>query len=695
MSRAWVVAITLACAAPLAAAQEYVLSFAGPKRFIRVDGFRLPADLRAVTVELRFRSLGQTRKRVPLAACWSSAKDAEDAGTFELALLHNGKWEFSVRDADGRVESVLSARIKRDDAWHHVAGRWDGAVLSIFIDGVESARKELPEFGALSPSRLPLVIGAVPSGKRRAPEFLGVLSDVAIWSAARAPEEIGKRIDARAPHLRSYLTLRTAVPTAEVANALRSGPAGVLSASLYRSGWRSERVDLVHHAFDGSIAWNERRVLINDEERVGVMWRESEGPAIRVEWLNPETGAHQSARMDCANDDRFVAGAADAKGNLYYLLAQALPFGRPPDQTLRVTIHKASPAGKPLLHQQLDTLPEALNVWYYAPADLGSMRVSGGTVGVIFPHRMYKGGDGLRHQRAIALTFSTKTLALQRNLGQTSGHSKGSILSVGSKGRFLGLDLGDNYPRGLHLHRFDSGGRVSRVVFTYKTRHGTGSFRGSPRYDEISDDKTTFYKWSNDNWTYTRLGTVAEGRKCYYVVFATARSLDGKVLENSRAFSNCTDPWDVGLLRIRKDFQKSRGGTSVSDDILAARPKEIVSETGGYFDFGGRWNNQRVTGVQWLTNYGQGEYAVGPQASVLDDGGLLVLWEKLVGKELQLLAMRFDAKGAVVRAPTAIQKRLRLNPDDRVVRIGDRVYFLAGDTSENRRVRLYSYRDAD
>ena len=80
----------------------------------------------------------------------------------------------------------------------------------------------------------------------------------------------------------------------------------------------------------------------------------------------------------------------------------------------------------------------------------------------------------------------------------------------------MAVDLGDNYPRGVHLHRFPNGngdatpGRIShRVVYEFKTRHGTTPTSPAnveyPPYPEISTTEQQFYKWSNDNDVYTEL----------------------------------------------------------------------------------------------------------------------------------------------------------------------------------------------
>ena len=74
----------------------------------------------------------------------------------------------------------------------------------------------------------------------------------------------------------------------------------------------------------------------------------------------------------------------------------------------------------------------------------------------------------------------------------------------------IGVDVGDNYPRGLHMWAFDSEGASfgSKVVYSYKTHHATASGDGAYAvYDAISggDVNVTYYRWSNDNNVYTEL----------------------------------------------------------------------------------------------------------------------------------------------------------------------------------------------
>jgi hypothetical protein len=290
---------------------------------------------------------------------------------------------------------------------------------------------------------------------------------------------------------------------------------------------------------------------------------------------------------------------------------------------------------------------------------------------------MYMSGDGLHHQAAVAAAFPADLSGVQL-LGHTSSHSFGNVLVPGLAGDLLGIDLGDNYPRGVHLHRISRAAKGSRVVFTYKTAHGTEARNGSPVYPEISGKGKTFFKWSNDNGTYTELGGVVEGQVSCTVIFATDRSPEGKVLDNSR-IGVAGDPRDLAMLRVAKNFEKGPGGGSEVPDALMVpgNPPGAPPETGGFYDFGGGWSKQRVTGVIWLTSYKPGEAAHAPHLLRRRDGSLLVLWEKTGPDGPSLWAMTVHESGRKLTEPIRLGVDLHLQREDPVLRIGNRLFLLA------------------
>ena len=192
-------------------------------------------------------------------------------------------------------------------------------------------------------------------------------------------------------------------------------------------------------------------------------------------------------------------------------------------------------------------------------------------LGVILPRIIDSG-----HQVASTYVFSARDPSVFKDLGTASSHSFGNFVVPESRGGFLGVDLGDNYPRGVHLHRFNPLGMANRVVYTYKTVHLPFPRKeGSAVYKGISTSGKTYYTWSNDNGVYTELGGVVEGQVSYSVIFATDRSPEGRVLDNRHAVEgHPDDPRDLAMLRIIKDYDRVPGsGCEVSDAILAGMPE--------------------------------------------------------------------------------------------------------------------------
>lgn len=292
--------------------------------------------------------------------------------------------------------------------------------------------------------------------------------------------------------------------------------------------------------------------------------------------------------------------------------------------------------------------------------------------------------DGLNHQGAIAVVFDASSLGVLRNHGQTSGHSFENQLIVGQSGEFIGVDLGDNYPRGVHLHKFDQSGINSRVVYTFKTEHGKESVSPAgvsyPPYHEISGHGETFYKWSNDNCNYTEIGGLVEVDSGIMVVFAGERS----GLDNSRSSGLAYDPRNIGLVIVRKDFENVPANwehpSYVSDELITSMSP--YCHEGGFYTFQGAWSKQRVKGVVWITNFDDGEHASRLKVAPLRDGHVLLLWEKW-GKRYQGTYMaKIRQDGSLVAGPTEISSRFRLNRRDEThVKPNGDVVFVQGDSS--------------
>ncbi|MEE2887926.1 MAG: LamG domain-containing protein [Planctomycetota bacterium] len=698
---------------------QYALYFGAPGGSVRVEDPGLPPDLTRLAVGCWIKTAAVVRKRVRLVSRWQDDAKAAERGTFHLSLTATNRLAFGICNQQGETDFVAGSARWKDGNWHHVAGTWDGASLAVYLDGKNVGTKELADFGTLGSSKLPLVFGPTATGTKKAPPvFEGFIGDVRIFDSARSEADIRADLETANDDplgLISRYPLVQSSPTDSVEETTGSGPPGQLGAPLARTGWcctalwdatDSAGIDLgcVDLSARSSSApraakpkQGDRKILVShaEENRPGVLWQDERSREIYITWVDSASGLQESHPLEAAVGGQRIgilaAGTTDPDGNVYYLVYQETPRDRAEDVPLLATLFKADAAGKPLLSSKIDNTRRAFNVWSFGRRGHGNMRFSKGVLGLILPRTMYRSRDGLRHQAAIAVSFSAKTLEVMRRLGTTSSHSKGNILSVNTKGEFLGVDLGDNYPRGVHLHKFTATNKSSAVVFTYKTAHGTRVRNGSPAYEEISGGGRRFYKWSNDNNTYSELGAVIEDRKSYSVLFSTDQSLDGKVLDNSRAFRNCDDPRNLAMLRVVKRFQKGGRGSVVSDALMVGLSKGNKIEEGGFFNFGGRWSKQRVTGVVWLTQYEEGEAAHAPQAIRTADGGALVLWEKSSPDGDSLQALKIDKRGKA-SPPIDLGIQLRLNRQDRMLRLGDRVYLIASE-GRGSGSRLYFVRD--
>jgi len=647
-------------------ADEPALYFGSPGGTVSVAEPKVPEG--PLSIEFRFKTLEKIKNAYKVVSRWDPSAKEADRGAFFIELGASGKISFGLLNAAGVPKTVTAHVPWKDQVWHHVSATWDGAEASVSLDGKKAVSEKFD--GPLAPSKLPLLIGYASDPKSRAKDaFEGFLSDFAIWTGAHEPEP-RTLLTGQEPNLAFFLPLRGKVE-------------GTLSPSLVRAGWCTtpgwleEKPDRpIPHLFsyDPGIPDAERQILVRNDAagEVGILWQEKKTQKVNVTWVPAGLGEPRTVPLKGLEAAFLAAGASDARGNLYYLMIE----GKEGDR-VKAAMYLSTPEGKLLKDAPFDTAQGANNIYQYGGRWVGSMAVNKDSVGLILPRTMHMSGDGLRHQGAIAVTFGLD-LSKPQNLGQTSGHSFGNLLTLNEKGEFLGLDLGDNYPRGVHLHRIERASKTSRVIFTYKTAHGTSARGGSPPYPEISTNGRTFYKWSNDNATYTELGGLVEGKFSYSVFFSTDRSPEGKVLDNGR-IGIANEPRDLAMLRIVKNFEKAPGGTQVSDALMAGPVPSFKPETGGFYDFGGKWVDQRVTGVLWLTHYAPGEAAHSPQVFPRRDGGITILWEKSGGASPGLWAITVDESGKPRGEAIGLGVAMSLGHEMLPVRLGTRIFSLAED----------------
>lgn len=396
--------------------------------------------------------------------------------------------------------------------------------------------------------------------------------------------------------------------------------------------------------------------------QVGVIWQDKLAQTLQLTKLSADLRSQQTVTLPNPRNEILAAATSDNQTTLYYLTLQK--GGEKENSARTATLYKVDAQGKALLVQPLDTSPvpngsssQALDISKFE-GYVADMRYANGLLGIMLGRRLHRREDGLQHQSGVALVYQADTLALLKNLGQTSGHSFENVLTTNQANQFVGIDLGDNFPRGVNLHKFDKDQLKNKVVYSFKTDHG-----GAKR--------------SNDNRTYTELGGVIEGQQGYTVVFAGETSPDGKSMVNSRVGKELNDPRNIGLVQVKPDFE-------AQDDFVLTQG---ANEDGSYYDFLGQVRTQKNRGIVWLTNYQNKdqENISRLKAVKLPDGNLLLLWEKWTADTyVNTYAMKVTESGVKLTEPLELGAEVRLNRRDNPLVSGNQVYLVAGDKAEKK-----------
>lgn len=430
-------------------------------------------------------------------------------------------------------------------------------------------------------------------------------------------------------------------------------------------------------------------LLSDNDKQVGLIWQDEENQIISYTLFGSDLKSENSVKLPNNNNAQLVAATIDDASNLYYLTVKEK--GKSGGTDL-VTIYKTNSSGSLIKKSQPETSKSGLNIYHFGNY-MADMQYLNGKIGLFIARTMFASSDGLNHQGGIAVLFDANTLEVVHNFGQTSGHSFDNYLAKNADNEFIGIDLGDNYPRGINLHKFSESQIRSRVIYTFKTEHGSSAKSPAgatyPFYSEISSSGKKYYKWSNDNATYSTLGAVVEVNDSYVVVFTGEPDPNGKSINNSRAGNSNPDPRNIGFIKVVKDFEtKSGGGNVVTDDIILSKG---ISESGGFYTFGGRWSEQRNTGVQWLTSYRDkgSASAANLKAAKLSDGNILLIWEKYAidgynYKYLSTYAMKIDKNGRDLSGAIDVGNHVRLNRRDEPLVIGNKVILALGNKSEKK-----------
>jgi len=114
-------------------------------------------------------------------------------GEYNLAPLYNAGSILQIKDlpadcADQNIGSNI-----QDNAWHFIAGTWDGTAIKLYIDG--NLDKEMPCAGTILTNTEPMFIGARGGTARF---IIGALDEIKVYNYALSAEELAR--DMENPH---------------------------------------------------------------------------------------------------------------------------------------------------------------------------------------------------------------------------------------------------------------------------------------------------------------------------------------------------------------------------------------------------------------------------------------------------------------------------------------------------------------
>jgi len=412
--------------------------------------------------------------------------------------------------------------------------------------------------------------------------------------------------------------------------------------------------------------------------REGVVWQDQTSHTGYMTWFATDLLASETTEIYTGRDF-LVAATSDGIGQIFLVMVSEDVPTQKAEPTTAAVIKVSSSSGTEIGRKALDTskMFPGLNLHEFSisGASIAWNTVSG-MVGLVLARTMTVAGDGYNHQGAIAVVIDASSLDVVRNRGQTSGHSFANSLTLSKDGSFLGMDLGDNYPRGVNVWKFDEvmAGWPNFIgmfkVYSFKTKHATSSAGGRyPVYTEISNSGTTYYKWSNDNNVYTELGHsgLQEVDDGILVFFAGEQP----PLDNSKVGGVLNLPRNVGFVKVGHDLNSrtvlSPGGTT----------------TGGFYDFGGGWQTQTNTGINFLTSYTSVQETVSRLKSArLSTGKILLLWELWTpSRYVSSHAMVVNDDGVVTQETATLNYPVRLPLQDDLRIKNGRAIAYAGTSS--------------
>ncbi|GAD32636.1 hypothetical protein PLEI_4319 [Photobacterium leiognathi lrivu.4.1] len=331
---------------------------------------------------------------------------------------------------------------------------------------------------------------------------------------------------------------------------------------------------------------------VSNGAKDGVVWQDQTDMAVYYSEFNSDGTHNRTINLPNSANENLLSAASNGMGDIVYGLgASGGAAGGVTPTTVRLIRYDLN-AESLTINKTLNTSGtgnDGLSVWKVGSFP-SKLAWSGDQIGLNILRTYLKGGDGLNHQGGWAVVYDANTLDFVRSWGQISGHQFGGTLTVDSQGNFISSILGDAYPRGINILQWNDSTNYTQSLLRFKTEHSQNPNNPAgttfEEYTDISTPTTTYYKWSNDNRTYSELAGVVEMDDRFITFMTSERGLRND--ETGRAHNKSRNIAVVAT------------GKNVSENEYLTFGEY---ETTAFYDFGGGYRQETNRNVIWLTDF--------------------------------------------------------------------------------------------
>ena len=161
------------------------LDFDGTDDYVDVGSGNSLDITQSITVEGWFSIDSESANYMPVAK-W----DANGSLFAYLVQIINSTPYFYINPAGAGVVAATSSENLNAGTWYHLAGTYDGDVIRIYVNGIETGSNDITDAVIVSASSTPVYIGAGKNGASLNRVFAGQLDEIKIFNYALTQQQI-------------------------------------------------------------------------------------------------------------------------------------------------------------------------------------------------------------------------------------------------------------------------------------------------------------------------------------------------------------------------------------------------------------------------------------------------------------------------------------------------------------------------